>query len=452
MIHSASFRDPSGFVFTEGEEIYRAVNQCYQENYEILKQSGLYDELVLKGLLVSHTEVANTEFPDKNVFKILKPEKISFISYPYEWCFSQLKDAALATLEIQKIALNFGMTLKDASVFNMQFHKGKSILIDSLSFEKYTENKPWVAYRQFCEHFLAPLSLMHFLDQRLVSLFASNIDGIPLELAAKMLPAKAKLKLGIYMHLILHSRLKLKYSKQNIGKYKTRNFSKNAFLGLIQSLETTVKSMKYKPTKSVWSDYTEETNSVYSVNKKQIVQDFIFENKPKQILDIGGNTGNYANLINDNETFIIAIDYDYQCIEKFYKQIKTEILKNVIPLENDIANPSPGIGWKNNERTSLLERTKPDLVLMLAVFHHLVITNQISLKMIVDFISNLTNAIIIEYIPENDEQFMLLTQNRKDFVYYSELEFEQEFAMVFEIISKKSVQGSNRILYFMKKK
>jgi len=193
-------------VFTENNEIFRAVKMSYQQNYEQLMQSGLYDELVLKGLLIPHIEVKKNILPVHESYKIIKPEKVLFISYPYEWCFSQMKDAGLVMLEIQKIALHHGMILKDASAFNIQFHKGRLVLVDTLSFEKYNDNKPWIAYRQFCEHFIAPLALMHFLDQRLNFLFTSNIDGIPLELAVKMLPVKAKLRLGIYMHLILHSR------------------------------------------------------------------------------------------------------------------------------------------------------------------------------------------------------------------------------------------------------
>ena len=453
MIHSASFRDPSGFVFTENNEIFRAVKMSYQQNYEQLMQSGLYDELVLKGLLIPHIEVKKNILPVHESYKIIKPEKVLFISYPYEWCFSQMKDAGLVMLEIQKIALHHGMILKDASAFNIQFHKGRLVLVDTLSFEKYNDNKPWIAYRQFCEHFIAPLALMHFLDQRLNFLFTSNIDGIPLELAVKMLPVKAKLRLGIYMHLILHSRLKVKYSNRNIDKFKIRTISKNSLYGLIHSLDTTIRTMKFKPISSVWSNYSEVTNPVYSENKKQIVMEFISQINPQLIFDIGANTGNYSALINNNKTAIIAIDTDYQCIEKFYEQIKSNNVQNILPLVNDIANPSSSIGWRNNERNSLLERINPDIVLMLAIFHHLVINNQIQLNMIVEFLSNLSKWIIIEYVPESDEQFKLMTQNRQgDFVYYSETCFEQGFIIAFDIICKRKILGSERVLYFMKKK
>jgi hypothetical protein len=147
--NTASFRDPSGYIYEENQEIFRVIKKSYQDNYDHLVSSGLYDELVEKNLLIPHCEVVNYSSNHEDVYKIIKPTKIDYISYPYEWCFSQLKDAALTTLQIQKIAIKFGMSLKDASAYNIQFHNGKPLLIDTLSFEKL-EVKPWIAYDQFC--------------------------------------------------------------------------------------------------------------------------------------------------------------------------------------------------------------------------------------------------------------------------------------------------------------
>ena len=167
----SSFRDPSGFLFFQDGSVYRQVNAIYKENYDHLIGSGLYKALVASGLLVSHEEVGMNYARSDNAYKILKPELIPFVSYPYEWCFSQLKEAALTTLKIQKVALDFGMTLKDSSAYNIQFMKGRAVFIDTISFERYREGQPWVAYRQFCQHFLAPLALMSYRDIRLGRLF-----------------------------------------------------------------------------------------------------------------------------------------------------------------------------------------------------------------------------------------------------------------------------------------
>ncbi len=171
----SSFRDPSGFLYWKNGELYRQINTVYSEHYEHLMVSGLYDRLAQDKLLIPHEEI---ERGNNSAYRILKPETVPFISYPYEWCFSELKDAALATLKIQRIALEYGMSLKDASAYNIQFHNGKPVLIDTLSFEKYREGEPWVAYRQFCQHFLAPLALMSFKDIRLNQLLKIYIDGI----------------------------------------------------------------------------------------------------------------------------------------------------------------------------------------------------------------------------------------------------------------------------------
>jgi len=148
---SASFRDPNGFLFWRDGELYRQINHKYQENYDLLMNSGLYQDLVNNGLLIPHQEVDVDPFDSTNAYRVIRPERAALISYPYEWCFSQLKDAALTTLTIQKRALSFGMSLKDSTAYNIQFSSGKPILIDTLSFEKYEEGKPWVAYRQVCQ-------------------------------------------------------------------------------------------------------------------------------------------------------------------------------------------------------------------------------------------------------------------------------------------------------------
>src|SRR6185503_16964008 len=198
---SASFRDPSGFLFSRGGVLYRQVNRKYEQEYARLMESGLYEKLVKAGLLIPHLEVdeapAESEVTRAFAYKIIQPERAPFISYPYEWSFGQLKDAALATLSIQRRALKVGMSLKDASAYNIQFVRGKPTLIDTLSFEIYKEGQPWVAYRQSCQHFLAPLALMALKDVRLNQLLRVYIDGVPLDLASGLLPAKTRLNFGL---------------------------------------------------------------------------------------------------------------------------------------------------------------------------------------------------------------------------------------------------------------
>ena len=173
---SASFRDPSGFLFWRDGVLYRQINQTYQDDFIFLNESGLYQNLIEEDLLIPHKEVNTDPYEPEKAFRVICPERIPFISYPYEWCFGQLKDAALTTLAIQKNALAHDMSLKDSSAYNIQFRRGKPILVDTLSFEKYKEGLPWTAYRQFCQHFLAPLALMSYIDVRMSQLLKIYIN------------------------------------------------------------------------------------------------------------------------------------------------------------------------------------------------------------------------------------------------------------------------------------
>ena len=202
----ASFRDPSGFVFRRGGVLYRQVNPPYREDYDHLMSSGLYEALASDGLLVAHVERPSVPPHEPGAYRILQPDPVPFLSYPYEWCFGALKAAALLTLEIQRRALAHEMVLKDASAYNVQFMGSRPLFIDTLSFARYQPGRPWVAYRQFCEHFLAPLLLISRVDPRLGRMQAVHLDGIPLDLASRLLPGRTWLRLSPLLHVHLHAR------------------------------------------------------------------------------------------------------------------------------------------------------------------------------------------------------------------------------------------------------
>ncbi len=235
----ASFRDPNGFIFSLEGQIYRQINLQYQENYSHLVTSGLYAALLDGGLIIRHEEVDIPALLPDRVYKIIQPDRLRFVSYPYEWSFSQLKDAARATLQIQKTALKFGMSLKDSSAYNIQFHDGRPCLIDTLSFEKYEEGKPWVAYRQFCQHFLAPLSLMAYRDTHLSQLLKIDLDGLPLDLTSRLLPWHTRLVPSLLLHIHLHAASQKRYASAGSKQVDSnRQVNRNAMLGLIDSLDT----------------------------------------------------------------------------------------------------------------------------------------------------------------------------------------------------------------------
>jgi hypothetical protein len=258
---AASFRDPSGFMFRRDGVLYRQINQHYKGQYDQLVQSGLLDVLWKQGLLIPHEEVLIEPSVPESAYKIIKPVELPFISYPYEWCFSQYKDAALATLQIQKIAFEKGFILKDSSAYNIQFYQGRAVLIDTLSFEPYQAGEPWVAYRQYCQHFLSPLALMAHTDIRLSQLMRVYIDGIPLDLASKLLPGSTKFNLGLNLHIHTHAAAQLKYADDTSAKSQNKGqMTKVAFLGLVDSLESTTKGLALKGVKTEWGNYYDATN------------------------------------------------------------------------------------------------------------------------------------------------------------------------------------------------
>ncbi len=452
-----SFRDPSGFVFFLDGEIYRQVNVTYKENYDYLISSGLYKNLAESGLLLPHDEVDINYAKSDNAYKILKPELVRFISYPYEWCFSQLRDAALTTLEIQKRALKFGMTLKDCSVYNIQFVKGKSIFIDTLSFEKNHEGEPWVAYRQFCQHFLAPLALMRYRDTRLNQLFRLYIDGVPLDLASSLLPFRTRFNIPLLLNIHFHSASQKHYADKPIGKEKIKKrVSRTSFLGLIDNLESCIKKLTWHPKGTEWADYYASDSSYTSDaidHKRQLVNDFLDEINPKTVWDLGANTGLFSRIASDKGIQTISFDIDPACVEINYLTTLDKGEINILPLFLDLTNPSPGIGWENRERLSLLERGPVDTVLALALLHHLSISNNLPLDSLASFFRNICSWLIIEFVPKSDPKVQILLATRDDiFTNYTQNAFESEFSKFFSIQTSARINDSERTLYLMRRR
>lgn len=450
----SSFRDPSGFIFLQKDLIYRQINISYKNNYDKLINSGLYKTLIDSDLLISHVECDLDNIKSNEAYKVIKPEMIPFISYPYEWSFSQLKDAALLTLEIQKKALSFGMSLKDSSAYNIQFRKGKPIFIDTLSFEEYKKGQPWVAYRQFCQHFLAPLALMSYKDIRLNQLLQVYLDGIPLDLASSLLPVRTRLLFSLLVHIHLHAKAQKYYSDKvlNTSKKKVTEFS---FRGLLNSLESVIKKMKWKAHGTEWSDYYENTNySNDGLNqKKQIISDYIDRVNSKLIWDLGSNTGVFSRIASKKNIPVISFDIDPAAVEKNYLFSVENNEKNILPIVFDITNPSSGNGWENKERMSLLERGPVDTVFALALVHHLAISNNLPLYKIANFFNKICFSLIIEFIPKEDSQVQKLLFTREDiFPDYTKQNFELEFKKYFIIKDIIKLSDSERIIYLMAKK
>lgn len=449
----ASFRDPAGFLFLREGSLYRQINQAGRADYDRFMNSGLYQRLVSERLIIPHQEVDIPPARPDLCHKVLKPQQVPFISYPYEWGFSQYRDAALATLRIQQIALEYNQSLKDASAYNIQFFQGRPTLIDTLSFEEYAEGSPWVAYRQFCQHFMAPLSLMATRDVRLGQLMRIYIDGIPLDLTSHLLPYRTRWIGPLLLHIHLHAANQRKHSAGGAAPTNLQ-FSRNAMIGLLESLDGSIRQLSRKFNQTEWGDYYDNTN--YSeegmLHKAVLVEEFLDQIHPRTLWDLGANTGHFSRLASQRGIQTVAFDIDPLAVEKGYLASRAAGDEHLLNLLLDLTNPSPSLGWNNRERLSLLERGPVDAVMALALVHHLAISNNVPLKQLVEFFAGLGRWLIIEFIPKDDSQVQRLLATRKDiFPEYSPDGFEAAFGEKFSILRREPIHGSKRVLYLMER-
>ena len=471
-VHPASYRDPSGCVFQSGGLYYRQVNISYAEHYEELLGSGLYKALTQKGWLVTHTEIKEnlTGLPDW--YKTLLPRQIPFISYPYEWSPAQLRDAALLTLRIQLLSIEHGMILKDASPFNIQFVGGKPIFIDTLSFEHYDVSRPWVAYRQFCENFLFPLYLHHYRGGGCHKILQAWPEGIPAEATLKLLPFKSHFNLGLWLHVRLPGKVREDSLTRGTGSRKAPVFSKKKMGYVISHLETIMKELQVTGAEaSAWKDYYDRTISspAYLQAKEKVFRSFIQGLPWKSALDLGANDGYFSGILSEEARprenapqegaalgpkTIVAVDSDWQCIQRLYDTTKGQVSSPILPLVMDLANPTPASGFHHTERASFTSRSRSDLVIALALIHHLALAKNIPLSKIAAYLADLTRAYLVaEFVPLTDEKSQFLIRNKSQWHSpYDENGFEAAFDPYFTIERKERIGDTERILYLLKRR
>ncbi|MFW5499862.1 MULTISPECIES: hypothetical protein [unclassified Maridesulfovibrio] len=426
-----SFRDRSGYVFYDGDKVVRTIEHSYKEDWEHIIKSNFLEEAVRNQEIVGFNE----RKPIEGSWKSLNVEPIPFISYPYEWSFSQLKDAAILTLKLQLSALERGIILKDASAYNIQYIGSKPIFIDLLSFELLNEAKTWQAYGQFCSHFFAPLVIGSKTDVRLLQLSRQWIDGVPLDIACKMIPWKARFSPSILMHIILHAFMQNKYADPRSFKDKkdVKKMSMQKLVDIVTSLACAVNKCVLPKQKTEWVDYYNDTN--YSNKgakaKLEIVENVAQKHKGKLAIDLGANTGRFSRPLAPYFETVISADIDPMAVDAHYRFLKQNGPKNILPLVLDLSSPSPSLGWASTERASFANRCSADFLMALALCHHLFFTVGVPFKQISSYFAKLLKKggiLVCEFIPKDDSQVQRMLSSRDDiFDDYTKDSFDQAF-------------------------
>jgi 2-polyprenyl-3-methyl-5-hydroxy-6-metoxy-1,4-benzoquinol methylase len=451
-----SFRDPSGFVYRREGRIYREIDPSFAERFAAVESTGLLRELAADGKVLAYEDVALELAATQSAARVIQPAVVPFISYPYEWSFGQLRDAALLTLDLQLAALEKGLTMRDASAYNIQFIGARPVHIDTLSFEPAEPGRPWIAYRQFCEHFLGPLALMARRDIRIGRLLRSEIEGIPLDLVSRLLPGWTRLNLGLGAHVHLHARAQRRYAGAGeVVAERVASTRKVNVANLVTSLRSTVAGLHWEPRGTEWADYEMNTNygAVATAAKERLVASFLAAAGGSTVWDLGANIGRFSRLAATEGRRVLAFDVDPAAVERNYRTLHAEGREDILPLVMDLANPSPALGWAHGERASLTERGPADVALALGLVHHLAIGRNIPLRHLAELLARLSRQLIIEFVPRDDSMVRQLLATREDvFADYTPDGFRTAFDPFFEHVGEAPVEGSSRVLHHLRQR
>ena len=426
------------------------MDATFRSEWEAFLASPLPDLLIRRGHLVPWEDEPLTSADSADAVAVLRPLELRFISYPYEWSFSQLQDAALLTLEIQRLSLEHGHTLRDATPFNVGFLNGTPIWIDTLSFTRFDPRQPWVAYRQFCEAFLAPLALMALRDMRLAVMQRDFLDGIPLDLASRLLPWSTRLSPALVAHLHLHAAAQ-RGQAPDAGPRRAISMSLTRHQALVDQLRRAVRRLSPRGA-TKWSTYS--THTAYSETaaqgKAEIVRDFLAVAPGERVIDLGANDGAYSRIAAESGRQVIAVDSDWTAIDRLYRSLRDEPSLSILPMVADVTNPTPGTGWGGRERAPLGERLKGDVVMALALVHHIAIGHNVPLDMFIDQMAAFAPTAIVEFVPKDDPMAQRLLAAREDVFGDYDLEhFLKAASRCFAVERQARIPDSSRELVLL---
>lgn len=461
-----SFRDRSGRVFYHAGEVYRALSAAALADWERLAATQFYRRLMGERKLITTERIAPEQLASGDVLTravpgnwcgVLKHAAVPFVSYPYEWSFGMLRDAALLQLELLEAAVDEGMTLKDGSAFNVQWFGSRPVFIDIGSFETLAPGAAWAGYRQFCQLCLFPLLLQAYKNVPFHPWLRGNLDGMDVQTFRGLFSLRDWLRPGVFKHVVLHAMLaaSLANTRANVKTdLQQAGFHAELIRANARSLRRLLTRLNWKQAHSTWSDYATQ-NSYLDADRQQkeaFVRGVTSARRWGLVWDLGCNTGVWSRIAAETADYVVAIDSDHLAVERLYQSLRSgdgPISERILPLVGNLADASPALGWRGAERKPLAERGRPDLTLCLALVHHLVIGANLPLRELIDWFHGLGSDLVIEFVGRDDPMVQTLLRHKTDlYTDYDPLLFERWLGEAFTIRQRLSLPNGTRTLYY----
>jgi SAM-dependent methyltransferase len=457
-LEPGSFRDPESRVFYSGDGVYRALSSDGLADFEALSQTGLLDDpRIVATEKVEHGAVDRSLLVHEPA-GVLRHERIPFVSYPYEWTFSMLKDAALLQLDLLLAALEHDLVLKDSTPYNVQFKGAKPVFVDIGSFERLREGESWVGLRQFCMLYLYPLLLQSVKDVPFQPWLRGSIDGITPSQMRGLMSFRDRFRKGLFTTVFLLARLEAKYADRprETKEEVRRVFKKELFVANVRKMRKLVARLEWDPPEGVWTAYGERNSYTDddARRKDEFVRQVATSRQWDLVWDIGANNGRYSRIASEGAKTVVAVDADQGPVELLYRDLRGEGNEGILTLTMNLADPSPGLGWRGLERKSLPDRGKPDLVLALALIHHVAISANVPVKEFVDWLASLGSALVIEFPTREDPMVQKLLAPKRDGLHpdYELGYFERTLGEAFDVERSERLESGTRVLYHARPK
>jgi hypothetical protein len=436
--------------------VYRALSPAGLEEWRALAESRLWRELLDERLVVATEEAELDGVPELLAYDaaaVLRHERVPFVSYPYEWPFSMLKDAALLQLELNRRALAADLALKDASPYNVQWRGTRPLFIDVGSFERLRPDEPWAGYRQFCMLFLYPLMLQAYKDLPFHAPLRGSLDGIAPHDARAIL-AGERFRKGVLSNVLLHARLESRYAgaegREVKRDLKRAGFGKELLAANFAKLEKLVARLEWRPGETAWTGYAEDNtyDAAATEAKERFVREAAARRRVTLAWDLGCNDGRYARIAAESADLVVALDADHATVDALYRRLREERREDVLALVMSITDPSPDLGWRGRERAALERRGTPELLLCLALVHHVCIAGNVPVRELLDWLRSLDAALVIEFPDRSDPMVQRLLGGKREGSNpdYARDRFERALDERFEV-DRSTTVSATRTLY-----